>query len=404
MSKKENQKKNDWDRRGLPGWTYHSEALFNLESEELFRRRWQFVCHANELKEIGSFKTIDRVNERGFVIRDHNYEIRAFHNLCMHRGSRVIGEPEGTCKRAIFCPYHGWSYNFDGTVRGIPNRDTFGDIDFSQMGLKPLDMEIWHGLIFVRFKGSDQKSVSEILARFHDETSLYKMDEMVPVEGSEWLDVLDANWKSVRDVDNEGYHVPQAHPALFDLYGQNYKDEPYVEGTSRSVGPFNSKTSKKWSVKSYLKILENENWLNLPQLQKNSWVYLGMFPNFVLGLYPDCVIYYYEYPLSAKKTIQQGGVLRHKSETRKNRVARYLSGRIDRDTAKEDQMLVVWSSEAVKSSAFSGICLSDLEYGVKTYHDHLRELLPVLNIKNEPTEKSFSNLNIRLLDEKSIMG
>ena len=86
MSKKENQKKNDWDRRGLPGWTYHSEALFNLESEELFRRRWQFVCHANELKEIGSFKTIDRVNERGFVIRDHNDEIRAFHNLCMHRG------------------------------------------------------------------------------------------------------------------------------------------------------------------------------------------------------------------------------------------------------------------------------------------------------------------------------
>ena len=97
-------------------------------------------------------------------------------------------------------------------------------------------------------------------------------------------------------------------------------------------------------------------------------------------------------------------MLRHKSETRKNKIARYLSGRIDRDTAKEDQMLVVWSSEAVKSSAFSGIYLSDLEYGVKTYHDHLRELLPILNIKNEPTENSFSNLNIKLLDEKSIMG
>ena len=400
MSKKENQKKNDWDRRGLPGWTYHSEALFNLESEELFRRRWQFVCHANELKEIGSFKTIDRVNERGFVIRDHNDEIRAFHNLCMHRGSRVIGEPEGTCKRAIFCPYHGWSYNFDGTVRGIPNRDTFGDIDFSQMGLKPLNMEIWHGLIFVRFKGSEQKSVSEILARFHDETSLYKMDEMVPVEGSEWSDVLDANWKSVRDVDNEGYHVPQAHPALFDLYGQNYEDEPFVEGTSRSIGTFNVKPSKKWSVRSYRKILEKNNWLNLPKLQSCSWVYMGMFPNFVLGLYPDCVIYYYEYPMSANKTIQQGGVLRHKKETRENRLARYLSGRIDRDTAKEDQMLVVWSSEAVKSSAFSGICLSDLESGVKTYHDHLRELLPVVTMQEEPKEKSLSQVNNNLLKQE----
>ena len=76
-----------------------------------------------------------------------------------------------------------------------------------------------------------------------------KIDEMEHVEGSEWSDLIDANWKSVRDVDNEGYHVPQAHPALFDLYGQNYEDEPFVDGTSRSVGTFNLKPSKKWSVK-----------------------------------------------------------------------------------------------------------------------------------------------------------
>ena len=127
---------------------------------------------------------------------------------------------------------------------------------------------------------------------------------------------------------------------------------------------------------------------------------MGMFPNFVLGLYPDCVIYYYEYPMSANKTIQQGGVLRHKKETRENRLARYLSGRIDRDTAKEDQMLVVWSSEAVKSSAFSGICLSDLESGVKTYHDHLRELLPVVTMQEEPKEKSLSQVNNNLLKQE----
>ncbi len=397
MSGNENCNESDRDRSGLPGWTYCSDALFDLEAEELFRRRWQFVCHANELREIGSFKTIDRVNERGFVIRDQDDKIRAFHNLCMHRGSRVLGDSEGICKRAIFCPYHGWSYNFDGTVRGIPNKDSFGDVNFSKMGLKPLEMEIWHGLIFVRFKRSNQKAVSEILARFDDETGLYKIKNMVPVKGSGWLEVLDANWKSVRDVDNEGYHVPQAHPALFDLYGQNYEDEPFVKGTSRSIGTFNGRPSKKWSVKSYRKILDNNNWLNLPKLQSCSWVYMGMFPNFVLGLYPDCVIYYYEYPLSANKTIQQGGVLKHREETRENRLARYLSGRIDRDTAREDQMLVVWSSEAVKSSAFSGICLSDLESGVKTYHDHLREILPVVRMKDEPTGKPLSQINSSLL-------
>ncbi len=392
-------KKNNWDRKGLPGWTYQSESLFQLEAEELFRKHWQFVCHVNELKEVGSYKTIDIVDERGFVIKCENNQIRAFHNLCMHRGSRVIGDREGVCKRSIVCPFHGWSYNFDGTIRGIPNRDSFGDIDFTQMGLKPIEMEIWNGLIFVRFKNSNQKTISEILSRFDNEIEHYKMENMVPVEGSIWFDILDANWKSVRDVDNEGYHVRQAHPSLFDLYGQNYNDEPFIEGTSRSVGQFNTKPSKKWSVKKYRNIIENNNWLNLPKLQSKSWIYFGMFPNFVLGLYPECIIYYYEYPLNTYKTIQTGGVLKHKNEPRQKKIARYLSGRIDRDTAKEDQMLVEWSSEAVKSSAFDGICLSDLEYGVKSYHDHLRKLLPVINFQTEPSSYPLFELNNNLLVE-----
>ena len=392
-------KKNNWDRKGLPGWTYQSESLFQLEAEELFRKHWQFVCHVNELKEVGSYKTIDIVDERGFVIKCENKQIRAFHNLCMHRGSRVIGDREGVCKRSIVCPFHGWSYNFDGTIRGIPNRDSFGDIDFTQMGLKPIEMEIWNGLIFVRFKNSNQKTISEILSRFDNEIEHYKMENMVPVEGSIWFDILDANWKSVRDVDNEGYHVRQAHPSLFDLYGQNYNDEPFIEGTSRSVGQFNTKPSKKWSVKKYRNIIENNNWLNLPKLQSKSWIYFGMFPNFVLGLYPECIIYYYEYPLNTSKTIQTGGVLKHKNEPRQKKIARYLSGRIDRDTAKEDQMLVEWSSEAVKSSAFDGICLSDLEYGVKSYHDHLRKLLPVINFQTEPSSYPLFELNNNLLVE-----
>ena len=90
---------------------------------------------------------------------------------------------------------------------GSPNKDSFGDTDFSEMGLRPLEIEIWHGLIFVRFKKSNQKNIAEILQRFDYEISHYKMENMEPVDGSNWTDILDANWKSVRDVDNEGYHV-----------------------------------------------------------------------------------------------------------------------------------------------------------------------------------------------------
>ena len=70
-------RKNNWDRSGLPGWTYQSDSLFQLESEELFRKHWQFVCHISELNEVGSYKTIDIVNERGFVIKCEKNEIRA---------------------------------------------------------------------------------------------------------------------------------------------------------------------------------------------------------------------------------------------------------------------------------------------------------------------------------------
>ncbi|MEE2621337.1 MAG: aromatic ring-hydroxylating dioxygenase subunit alpha, partial [Pseudomonadota bacterium] len=81
-------------------------------------------------------------------------------------------------------------------------------------------------------------------------------------------------------------------------------------------------------------------------------------------------------------------------------IARYLSSRIDRDTAKEDQMLVKWSTEAVKSSAFNGFCLSDLEYGVKTYHDHLRKIIPVVNLNSEPIDYSLNEYNNKLLAKK----
>ena len=128
---------------------------------------------------------------------------------------------------------------------------------------------------FVRFKKSTQKSISEILKDLKRD-NYYQMEHMQPVDGSIWTDILDANWKSVRDVDNEGYHVRQAHPSLFDLYGQDTTmnlllKEPQDHST------FNTKPSKKWSVKRYRHIVENNNWLKLPKLLSRSWIYFGMF-------------------------------------------------------------------------------------------------------------------------------
>ena len=387
----------DWDRSGLPGWAYFSQELFELECETLFKTHWQFVCHVNEAADIGAYVTYDVAGERALVIRGHDGILRAFHNLCRHRGSRIVPDARGVCNKAMVCPYHGWAYNLDGGLRGIANRDTFPPMQAEKWGLKPLEMEIWNGLVFIRFQAGPQPAVAEILARFDDEITPYDLANMVPTDSNSMDDLLPVNWKSVRDVDNEGYHVRQAHPGLHQLYGNGYFDEPYANGTSRSVGTFNEAYGHRWSVRKYREILPEAD--NLPREQQRQWIYFGMFPNFVLGLYPDSVIYYQEVPQSAEQTVQRGMCYRRSNESREMKAARYLSGRIDRDTADEDQMLMVWSCEATKSSAYDGVIFSDLEYGVKTYHDHLRQLLPVLAQPVPPESGQIALLNDALLSK-----
>ena len=80
-----------WDRNGLPGWTYFNQELLELEKDELFRKHWQLACHVNDVPAPGDYLTFDVADERALVLRGHDGVVRAFHNLCRHRGSRVNG-------------------------------------------------------------------------------------------------------------------------------------------------------------------------------------------------------------------------------------------------------------------------------------------------------------------------
>ena len=202
------------------------------------------------------------------------------------------------------------------------------------------------------------------------------------------------NWKSVRDVDNEGYHVPMAHPGLQDLYGHGYNDNPFLDGTSRSFAPFNEGKGRLWSVRHYKNILPRHP--SLPESHQRAWLYVGIFPNTVIGFYPDSVMFYQEFPLAVGMTLQRGAGYRLAEESRELRLARYLSGRIDRLTTIEDTQLIEWSYEATQSSGYEAALLSDLEYGVRSYHDRLREVLPVMNLAAAPAEGSVASTNTEM--------
>lgn len=386
-----------WDRSGLPAWAYSNTELLAAEQDLLFRAHWQLIGHVNDIPEVGDFLTLDLVGERALIIRGRDGQVRAFHNLCRHRGSRVVGETQGRCKSAIICPFHGWAYNLDGTLRGAARPDTLPDMDPVQMGLKPLEMDIWQGFVFVRFKPGPQPAISAIMARHDAEVAQYGLGDILP-DGNGFLATpMAVNWKCVRDVDNEGYHVPMAHPGLDDLFGRNYFDEPWQMGTARSFSTFRPGDGALWSVKNYKSVLQAPE--TLDETHANAWLYIGVFPNLVFGIYPDSVIFYQEFPEGYGQTVQRSTTYRRPDEDRRMRLARYLSGRIDRLTSDEDEQLIQWTWEATFSSAYDGITLSDLEYGVRDYHDALRAFFPVLN-GPEPAPGTLATRNAALLQDK----
>ncbi|NUB46237.1 aromatic ring-hydroxylating dioxygenase subunit alpha [Fertoebacter nigrum] len=390
------------DRRGLPAWTYRSAALFDLERRQLFLTHWQLAGHASDLPAVGDWLTFDLLGERAMVIRGRDGTLRAFHNLCRHRGARVVDGAQGQCKGALVCPFHGWVYNLDGTLRGAARPESFGAMDRADFGLKPIEMQIWHGFLFLRFAPGPQPDVAVWLAPFDADFRGYRTAGVLPVQVPDWSTTLPVNWKSVRDVDNEGYHVAMAHPALQDLYGRSYRDMTLPDGLSHSTAEFGDQPGRRWSVKHYVKLAPLQAWL--PAHLQKAWNYYGLFPNTVIAFTPESVMFYQDIPLSAGQTRLTGRLYRHPQEDRAMRAARHLAYRIDRETSAEDQQLIVWSNESMASSAFEGFHLSDLEHGVRAHHDQLRQVLPVTRLEDAPPEGEMASLNEKLLKDAARSG
>ena len=385
---------NDWDRRGLPAWTYRSQALFDLERTHVFLNHWQVACHVNDVPHAGDWRAFDLLGERAMIVRGHDGVIRAFHNLCRHRGARVVDGMAGSCKGALVCPFHGWVYNLDGTLRGAARPETFGDFDRAKFGLKPVEIEIWHGFVFIRFLPGPQPAVAECLQPYAADFAGFRAQGLLPVGKHGYWGQTPVNWKSVCDVDNEGYHVALAHPSLQELYGRTYTDIFHENGLFQSNASYGDRTGRLWSVRNYVKMSPLQDWL--PQPLQRAWNYYGMFPNTVFIFTPEAVQFYAEIPISVNETWMSFNGYRQPDETRQTRAARYLASRIDRHTSAEDQQLTIWSNESMKSTAFDGFHLSDLEYGVRRHHDNLRRLLPVMTLATAPPEDQIAALNEEL--------
>jgi phenylpropionate dioxygenase-like ring-hydroxylating dioxygenase large terminal subunit len=337
-------------------------------------------------------------DERTVIVRDQDGQVRAFHNVCRHRASRVVGEDKGHCGKAFICPFHGWSYNLDGTLKNIPKADSFPPFDRQQFGLKSLDCEVWHGMIFIRF-GGDGPSIAELFTEAAKEIGLYRIEDMQPLDDP-YQYKFNLDWKAVLDIDNEGYHVPIGHPELFDLVGATYTDQPLEGGLSRAYGAINQRKHRLERNRDYVATLPAESYL--PESHQNLWIYWGLFPGFVLTLFPDQIEIYQIYPTGNQQSVMAGVTYALPDERAEMKKARELNRDINMDVGDEDIQLIEWAAAGMRSSAFDGVMLSDLELGVGSFQNQLRELLPVVSLEQAPEAGSLKEVNERLRSQANV--
>ena len=116
------------DDLSLPGWVYHDPEYFRVEMARLIRPSWQIVCHANDIADAGDWRTLELLGESILVIRGGDGAVRAFANVCRHRGSRLV-DGEAGCAKRLTCPYHAWTYAADGRLVGVPIQEDYPGLD-----------------------------------------------------------------------------------------------------------------------------------------------------------------------------------------------------------------------------------------------------------------------------------
>ena len=216
---------------------YFSKEFMDQEWEKVWTKTWQIACLERELGKKGDYTTTSLGHERILCVHGEDGKIRAFYNVCQHRGLELVKDESGNTGRLV-CPYHAWAYDLQGTLKSVPD-----EADFKQgspcgkLNLVEMKCEVWAG--FVWYNMDDNcVPLREYLGPIADQIDTYPMADF---RRTHWVTVEgDFNWKLVQDNFSESYHVPFVHPgAKFTLeYGREHcQFDHYPEGHCRMLMP-----------------------------------------------------------------------------------------------------------------------------------------------------------------------
>lgn len=288
--------------RGLPSVCYTSEDFAAKERASLLARTWTCVGLASDLRSRHAHPTT-LVGAPLVLVSDDTGAIRVFHNVCRHRGYRLVAEP-CQLKGALRCPYHSWAYGLDGSLKATPHIGGPGiheidGMDRADFGLMEVRSAVWMGLVFVNLDGQAVDFATHIApleARWQPYVGEAGLSRLrVPASGSRMEMTVQSNWKLVVENYCESYHLPWIHPGL----NSYSRLEDHYHIFVGDLGAGQGTLAFDFASRAGIALPQFPHW---PSARRNEAEYVALFPNVLLGLQVDHAFVIWLEPLAVDRT------------------------------------------------------------------------------------------------------
>jgi phenylpropionate dioxygenase-like ring-hydroxylating dioxygenase large terminal subunit len=379
-----------------------SPAHHELERDAIFRRTWLNVGRVEQLPKHGSYftKELDAARTSIVVVRDSSGEVRAFHNICRHRGNKLVwndypgDEVSGSC-RQFTCKYHGWRYALHGDLNFVQQESEFFDLDKADYGLVPVRADVWEGFVFVNFD-PDAAPLRDYLGGIGESIAGYPFHEMTQV--TKYRAEIRSNWKLFIDAFTEFYHAPILHAkqAVADestkLASVGYEALAYhIDGPHGMVSSWGGMAPPK--DLSLVKPIEQKlrsglfgpwdapdigldelppgiNPARHPKWGVDSFLF---FPNFMLLVWkPNWYLTYHYWPTSYNTHVFEGALYFVPPKTARERLAQELAAVTFKEYALQDGNTLEASQTMLESRAVTAFPLNDQEILLRHLHTTAR--------------------------------
>jgi Rieske 2Fe-2S family protein len=286
----------------LPGIHYTDEAIYALEQERIFEQLWFCAARSSDLAGAGSFKTVQIGRESVIVSRNRAGAIRAFYNVCRHRGAKLCTEDTGEIKRAFQCAYHAWTYDLDGALIAAPNLTKMPDVDRTEFGLMPVAVREWLGYVWLCLADEppsfEQEVMQTIADRLGDLESIERYDLDNLSVGRRIVYDVKANWKLIVENFMECYHCATIHPELTEVlpeFTDGYAAQYFVGHGAEFGQQIEGFTIDGSPGMDRIPGISDE--------QDRRYYAITIKPQAFINLVPDHVIFHRMYPVAADHTI-----------------------------------------------------------------------------------------------------